>query len=126
MMPLSEAQLVTEVIDNINYVQQMLKDAEQFSRGKPLPRSKSNIESQLEDAEKQVADDIQTQPQIVKQICAALKSISGDAYDIAKGITTILVTLTLNGTLNMAIEPFALALIAIVIGKMGAAAFCVG
>ena len=57
-------------------------------------------------------------------LCPALRSVSGDVFDIAKITTPILLSLALAGTIVLPVEPFAFALLAIIISRSGIAALC--
>ncbi|MFH2105148.1 MAG: hypothetical protein ABII72_02830, partial [Parcubacteria group bacterium] len=61
---------------------------------------------------------------IKKHLCPVLKSFSSDALEISKLITPILVSLSLAGVIQLALNPMIFAGIAIVIARMGIAALC--
>lgn len=62
----------------------------------------------------------------VRQVlCAALKSGSDDAGEIAKTVTTVLVTATFAGAVTLPLTPYFVALICIFAARMGTAALCV-
>lgn len=62
---------------------------------------------------------------LLKYLCPALRSVSDDAFEIAKVITPILLSLAIVGTISLPLAPTLFASIAIFISKMGIAAFCV-
>ena len=80
-------------------------------------------EKSLSDYEKK-AKELLRQEYIIKILCPPLKSVSNDAFEIAKIITPILVSLFLSGTIQLPLLPPLLSTIAILIAKMGASSLC--
>lgn len=118
-------QLIAQAIQNIDYIQESSLNGFTSERSYPArSKSPSEIQQRL-DAAESVANEIRSISNARVQLCAALSRISGDAFDIAKAAVAPLVTLTLSGIIKIPIEPFTIALIAIVIGRMGVAAICV-
>jgi hypothetical protein len=72
------------------------------------------------------ARELTVKEDIRKYLCPALKSVSDDAFEIAKVITPILLSLSLAGTIVLPLAPMLFANLAVVISKMGVAALCVG
>lgn len=98
----------------------------------PLPQSpldtcrarrSRRLIGQISDAEAEVKAQV-SQPAARKAICKALRSLSGDTWDIAKGMTGALAALALTGAITIPAVPFAIAIAAIVVARMGAAALC--
>lgn len=63
-------------------------------------------------------------PRVKSRLCSALRSVSGDAFDIAKLITPVLVTLSYTKVISFALEPLAIAFMALVVARGGVSAFC--
>jgi hypothetical protein len=59
-----------------------------------------------------------------KLLCPVLKSISTDAFDIAKIATPILLSLSLSHTITLPLLPTAYAAVAVLIARMGVAEWC--
>jgi hypothetical protein len=57
-------------------------------------------------------------------ICAALRSVSDDAFEIAKVITPVLVPLALTGTIPIPPDPMIVAAIAVAVARVGTSTFC--
>ncbi len=57
-------------------------------------------------------------------LCPALKSLSGDAFEIAKVSTPILLSLSLAGTISLPAQPLVFAMVAVIIARSGVAAVC--
>jgi len=62
--------------------------------------------------------------EIKKYLCAALKSVSDDVFEISKVITPILLSLSIAGTISIPLSPLLYASMAILISKMGIAMLC--
>lgn len=93
-------------------------------RSTPAEREEAGrLIGQISDAEAEVKAQV-SQPAARKAICKALKSLSGDTWDIAKGMTGALAALALTGAITIPAVPFAIAIAAIVVARMGAAALC--
>lgn len=88
---------------------------------KPIVEISFSEELTIERAEKLVS-----RKDIRKYLCPVLKSVSDDAFEIAKLITPILLSLSLAGTVAIPLSPILFANLAIVISKTGIAALCVG
>ena len=61
-----------------------------------------------------------------RYLCPVLQSASGDAFEVARIITPLLVGLKLSGKVTIDLNPWIFAGIALVIERMGVAAFCAG
>lgn len=61
---------------------------------------------------------------IGKYICPALRSVSNDAFEIAKIITPVLAGLSLVGTVSFPLEPLFIGILSIIIARMGISSFC--
>ncbi len=59
-----------------------------------------------------------------RYLCPMLQGISSDAFEIARVITPLLVGLKLSGKLTIDLNPWIFAGIALLIERMGVAAFC--
>jgi hypothetical protein len=70
------------------------------------------------------AHSIVHQSGVRQRICAALTSGTGDAFDVGKILVPVLVPLSLAGTIAVPLTPIVTAAIALVIARMGVAAFC--
>ncbi len=57
-------------------------------------------------------------------ICPALLSLSKDAYEIGKAITSILLPLAIAKTITIHLDPIVISLASIMIAKMGVASLC--
>ena len=57
-------------------------------------------------------------------LCPVLRRISSDAFDVAKIITPILMTLSFSHTISLPFDPTVYAAIALVITRTGVAALC--
>lgn len=57
-------------------------------------------------------------------LCPALKCLSGDAFEIAKVSTPILLSLSLAGTISLPAQPLVFGMIAVIIARSGVAAAC--
>ena len=80
---------------------------------------------QLKDVEKNQKE-LMTNAKILRYLCPALKSATGDAFDIAKIIIGVLVPLTIAGTITITISPWLIGFIALTISRMGIRAICEG
>lgn len=58
------------------------------------------------------------------QICKALKSVTGDAFAVSKGLIPVFVTLSATGTITLPLNPLVIAFTSLLIARMGIAAFC--
>jgi len=65
-------------------------------------------------------------PAIRPYLCPALQSLSNDGFDIAKGITPVMLTLKLSGKLPVDLDPWLIAATAFVVQRAGIASFCAG
>lgn len=61
-----------------------------------------------------------------RYLCPSLQSISHDAFEVARIITPLLVGLKLSGKLAIDLDPWIFAGIALLVERMGVAAFCAG
>ena len=89
------------------------------------PRTKRRKLPQAEKMEQQV-EKLIARPDIRKYLCPALKSVSNDAFEIAKIITPILLGLIIAGKIVIDIEPLIFAAISIFIARGGIASMCEG
>lgn len=87
------------------------------------PKAREVVE-ELDSTDK-VAQEVVKRPEVWRHLCPALESASDDAFEIAKIITPVLVTLVLAGNLSIPLEPVLFATISIVIARMGIASLCV-
>lgn len=63
-------------------------------------------------------------PLLRAYLCPALQSVSGDAFEVARVITPMLAALKLSGKVPLDLDPWLFAGIALMVGRMGIAAFC--
>lgn len=63
-------------------------------------------------------------PLLRAYLCPALQSVSGDAFEVARVITPMLAALKLSGKVPIDLDPWLFAGIALMVGRMGVAAFC--
>lgn len=63
-------------------------------------------------------------PQLRRYLCPALDRASSDAFEIARVITPVLAGLRLSGTVPFDLDPWLVAGLALMIERMGVAAFC--
>lgn len=59
-----------------------------------------------------------------RYLCPMLQSVSHDAFEVARIITPLLVGLKLSGKLAIELDPWIFAGIALLVERMGVAAFC--
>ena len=59
-------------------------------------------------------------------LCPSLLSISNDAFEVARVITPLLVGLKLSGKVDIDLDPWLFAGIALMVERMGVAGFCAG
>lgn len=81
--------------------------------------------SPMETGEDKNIRDVIKKEKLLKYLCPALRSASDDAFEIAKVITPILLSLAIVGTIVLPLAPSIFASIAVFISKMGIAALCV-
>lgn len=118
------AELTTKTTQNIEYIQGMLVEISRRERGTPSDKKQSPIEKQLDEARETVGTQIMSNNVLLKQLCAVLVRISDDTFEIAKIVAPILITFSFSKSISVPTEPFAIALVAIAIGRMGVAAIC--
>lgn len=61
---------------------------------------------------------------ILKYLCPALKSLTGDATEVAKTITVALVPLSISGAIDIPLDPYVYAMLAFVVFKSGVEVLC--
>jgi len=59
-----------------------------------------------------------------RYLCPALKSVSGDAFEIARIVTPLLAGLRVSGRLSIDLDPWLFAGVSLLIARMGVATFC--
>lgn len=118
--------LASEVLDNINYIREVLEESSINTRDNRPQKGKqeSEIEDQLTRIYSILEKEIGTKNSVRKQLCVALNGIASDTFDIAKSIVPTLIALSLSKTLSIQVEPLAIALAAIAIARMGANVLC--
>lgn len=83
----------------------------------------------------QIKDEIEVNARLAKQllqrkailqkyICPALKRASNDSFDIAKALIPVLVALSLAGTIVISLNPVFVALLSLMIARMGVSSIC--
>src|SRR5579864_9001253 len=63
---------------------------------------------------------------VQRHLCPSLLSVSNDAFEVARVITPLLIGLKLTGKVAIDLDPWLFAGIALVVERMGVAAFCAG
>ena len=61
---------------------------------------------------------------IKKHICAMLKSVTDDTFEVSKILISVLLPLSISGTVLIPINPIIYGFISIVISRMGIALYC--
>ena len=119
------SQLLTQTLDAITYIQEKTLDEASQERSYRQPdKPTSDIERKIGEAQQKIEKEVKPQKQLRDQFCAILSSLSGDAFDIAKAIVPTLITLSATQIISISLEPFAIAIFAIALGRMGVAALC--
>jgi hypothetical protein len=65
-------------------------------------------------------------PRLRRHLCPALERVSGDAFEIARLITPLLAALKISGKEPLNLDPWLFAGLALMIERVGVAAFCAG
>ncbi len=89
---------------------------------KSSPRRR--IKTKKARADQQIAAQILKQHTINTALCKSLRSISNDAFEIAKAITPVLISLKSAGIVDIPLDAFLFATIALTIARTGISAIC--
>ncbi len=112
----------------------VVKEVESLEKQVPEGTPKSGWQVVLEGAatnEKQAAEARQAEADLKRRdvrevICAGLKDFSGDAVKLALTLTPIMVGAALSGTLTIPLTPFYVAVIVLLVARMGVSSLCAG
>jgi hypothetical protein len=113
-----EESLVEEVVERVDH--QLHQAMDEFRR------ALVHVEASRREQEQYRTQAIVaiTNTGIRRRICAALKSVSQDAHEIAKVLTPVFVPLILTRTIPIPLEPLIISHIAVIVSRMGIAALC--
>lgn len=115
-------------LDSNEFTQKVITAIDLIQSTENLVRSASEDEayaysSGFDDSKKE-AEKITKDKNVMKHICPGLKVCSGEAIDIAKNITPVLVGLVLTNAVVMPLNPILFGWIALVIANGGITSLC--
>jgi hypothetical protein len=96
-----------------------------FSRKyKDTEKSKNEIEQEVEETAREAKSLLKRKDILAKNICPALSRVTDDAFSIARSVSPVLTTLAITGTVAIPLNPLFVALVAIMLARMGVATVC--
>ena len=116
-----------QVIEAIEFIES--HEASKYVSYKPAPGAPDPYEARrwrqrkIDEATNE-AEKILKKPEMLKHICPALKSISGDAFEISKILVGVLLPLGIAGIIAIPLHPLIFGVIAIMISRAGIASIC--
>ncbi|MGH8476050.1 MAG: hypothetical protein ACREUI_11130 [Burkholderiales bacterium] len=101
-----------------------------FKKGKNPQQTKQELEQAADVLQREAfeptvwGEKLRLREALRTALCPAIKSISGDVFEVAKVSTPILLSLSLAGTITLPVQPLVFGMMAVLIVRSGVATVC--
>ena len=86
----------------------------------------ARIVAEIEDNAREAASLLTRKEIVIKKICPALSRVTDDVFSLSSQVTPVIVALALSGAVPIPLNPVFIALVVLMISRMGVATLCAG